>query len=132
MLGLDTSVVLRLLVGEPAHQGAVARQLLEGQGSTRTPSFGVSDLVVGGSYFALRHHYGVPHSRAVAALSALVDDRRIAATGVAREVLAAAGVGSGAGVMDRLIHGDYDRAGAAMATFDRQAARLPGAVLLDE
>lgn len=131
ILGLDTSVVLRLLIGEPEHQAAVARRLLEDEARSRGASFVVSDLVVGESYFALRHHYGVPHSRALTALSALLSDRRIAALGVARAVLGAAG-GSSTGVIDRLIHGDYERTGAALATFDRQAARLPGAVLLDE
>jgi hypothetical protein len=125
-------VVLRLLIGEPEHHAAVARRLLEGEPGSRAPSFVVSDLVIGESYFALRHHYGVPHSRAVTALSALLGDRRIAAPGVARAALGAAGGSGGAGVMDRLIHGDYERTGAALATFDRQAARLPGAVLLDE
>lgn len=130
-LGLDTSVVLRLLVGEPELQAAAAGELLEEHGSTPGQAVLVSDLVVGESYFALRHHYDVPHGRATAALSALLADRRITATGVAREVLAAAGASGGPGVMDRLIHGDYREAGASLVTFDRTAARLEGSVLIE-
>jgi hypothetical protein len=37
-----------------------------------------------------------------------------------------------AGLMDRLIHADYGRASAVCTTFDRAAARLPGAELLGE
>ncbi len=128
--GLDTSVVVRLLVGEPAEQAAAARRMLE-DGSARRPSAAISDLVVGESYFALRHHYSVPHARAVAALRELVGDPRIIATGVARTVLNMPTDELAApGLMDRLIHGDYERADAAVVTFDRGAARLPGARLL--
>ena len=126
--GLDTSVVIRLLVGEPAHQAAVARRALEGQ---PRGSVAVSDLVVGESYFALRHHYGVPHGRAVAALAALLADARIRSPGVARQVLAKmSDRDSGPGLMDRLIHAGYQQDDVALLTFDRIAARLPGAQLL--
>jgi predicted nucleic acid-binding protein len=96
--GLDTSVVVRLLVGEPAAQAEAARRMLD-----TAPSTGVSDLVVGEAYFALRHHYRVPHAETVRALRALLADARVEATGVAREVLAAAPESDTApGLMDRL------------------------------
>ena len=124
--GLDTSVVVRLLVGEPAPQAEAARRMLDTARST-----GVSDLVVGEAYFALRHHYRVPHAETVRALRALLADARVEATGVAREVLAAAPESDTApGLMDRLIHGDYRRDGADLVTFDRDAARLAGATFL--
>ncbi len=92
----------------------------------------ISDMVVGEAYFALRHHYVVPHARAVAALSALVADSRIRTTGVAKQVLAhMPDRESGAGLMDRLIHGDYARDNVEMVTFDRAAARLSEARRLD-
>ncbi len=122
--GLDTSVVVRLLVGEPPEQAAAARRMLE-ESSARGPSAVISDLVVGESYFALRHHYSVPHARAVAALRALVGDARISTTGVARAVLNLPSDELAApGLMDRLIHGDYERSDAKVVTFDRGAARL--------
>jgi len=127
MVGLDTSVVLRLLVGEPATQAAAARRLLE----EATEATMLSDLVVGETYFALRHHYEVPHDEAIVALRKLVADPRIEATGAAPDVLAQdIDARSGAGLMDRLIHGDYERAGASLLTFDRHAARLTGARLI--
>ncbi len=123
--GLDTSVVVRLLIGEPVEQAQLARRTLEAQ---PRGSCAISDIVVGEAYFALRHHYSVPHGRIVSALSALLADSQVRATGVARRVLATmGGKESGAGLMDRLIHGGYEQDGLAMLTFDRVAARLPGA-----
>ena len=128
--GFDTSVTVRLLVGEPVRQAAAAHRLLRERAGD---SIAISDLVVGESYFALRHHYRVPHAAAIAALRALLADPRVHATGVARQVLNEAGASEGApGLMDRLIHGDYRQAGAELLTFDRDAARLEGARLLTE
>ena len=126
--GLDTSVVVRLLVGVPVDQALAARQAIE-----REPrgSVAVSDLVIGETYFALRHHYDVPHRKAIAALTALASDARIRCSGVAGRVLAnMPDTKDGAGLMDRLIHGGYQSEGMTLLTFDRGAARLPDATLL--
>ena len=129
-VGLDTSVVVRLLVGEPAEQAEAARRMLADQ---PRGSCAISDIVVGEAYFALRHHYVVPHARAVGALSALLSDPRFRATGVAKQVLEQMpDRESGPGLMDRLIHGGYQQDDIAMVTFDRVAARLPGARRLDK
>ena len=105
-LGLDTSVVVRLLIGQPAEQAEAARHLVDDQ---PRGTCAISDIVVGEAYFALRHHYLVPHARAVGALSALLADPRLRSTGVARHVLARmSGKESGAGLIDRLIHGGYE------------------------
>jgi predicted nucleic acid-binding protein len=125
-VGLDTSVVVRLLVGEPVAQAEAAHRFL-----TSGDSAAVSDLVVGETYFALRHHYRVPHGKALGALEGLLGDPRVRPTGVARAVLAAMpGAEAAPGLMDRLIHGDYRRDGADVVTFDQHGARLAGARLL--
>lgn len=127
ILGLDTSVAVRLLIGEPEAQAEAARRLL-GEPDTEAT---ISDLVVSEAYFALRHHYGVPHPKVIAALRSLVADPRIHPTGVARDVLASVpDRGEIPGFMDRLIHGDYENDGASLVTFDRSAATLRGARLL--
>ncbi len=133
MIGLDTSVVLRLLVGEPAGQADVARAFLDTRAEVGDEPACISDLVVGETYFALRHHYGVPHGEAVAALRLLLLDSRIRATGVAGRILGRPDAEtSEPGLMDRLIHGDYDeRDSAVLVTFDRVASRLPGAEHLE-
>jgi predicted nucleic acid-binding protein len=128
MWGLDTSVVVRLLVGEPADQAEAARALLYEE---REQGVAVSDLVIGEAYFALRYHYRVPHQAAIGALRGLLADPRVNATGVGRSVLASVGDRGGVpGLMDRLIHADYRREASGMVTFDRAAGRLEGARLL--
>ena len=128
-VGLDTSVAVRLLIGEPAEQAEAARRLLDVSGAADPAA--VSDLVVGETYFALRHHYQVPHGRAVAAIRALLADARVGPTGVALEVLnALSEEETTPGLMDRLIHGDYQRHGLELLTFDRDAAKLEGAQLI--
>lgn len=126
--GLDTSVVVRLLIGAPSDQAAVAQRMIE---KATRGSLVVSDLVIGETYFALRHHYDVPHRRAITALATLVADPRIRCTGVAAQVLAnMPDREAGAGLMDRLIHGGYESDGVRLLTFDRAAARLTDARLL--
>lgn len=125
-VGLDTSVTLRLLTGVPELQARAAQAFV----ATASETVTISDLVVSETYFALLHHYAVPHSDAVRALSALLTDARIRGTGIAVNVLGtlAASRATSAprpGVMNRLIHGEYARDGITLVTFDRDLARLP-------
>lgn len=129
-IGLDTSVVVRLLIGEPVDQAEKARKLLltRPQG---TPAV-VSDLVIGETYFALRHHYRVVHGQAMEALRHLADDPDIQVSVAALQTLEqAADATEGPGLLDRLIHASYRVDGAEFVTFDAAAARLEGARLLD-
>ena len=124
-IGLDTSVALRLLVGEPEDQAQAARRAVDKHGGV------ASDLVVGETYYALRHHYAVSHALAISQLLALLrDEPRIVGSGVAARVLADA-AGGGPGLLDRLIHADYGREDVLTYTFDREAARLEGARLVE-
>jgi predicted nucleic acid-binding protein len=123
---LDTSVVLRLLTGEPAPLAEVARAHL----ARCTSPVAVDALVVGESYFALRHHYGVPHRDAVEALVALVQSERLTCPAGVREALAEARDGNHPGVMDRLILAAARGAERTLLTFDRRLARHEGARLL--
>ena len=130
-VGLDTSVVVRLLTGEPRAQAARAREALKAAVASGGGPVLVSDVVVGEAWFVLLHHYAVPHEEAVAALVALLSDPRILNNGAAREALAEARAGATRpGLMDRLIAGGYSLLGAEMLTFDRDAGRLPGVRLL--
>ena len=129
-VGLDTSVTLRLLTGSPADQAEAARTLV----ATATTPVVVSDLVISETYLALRHHYGVPHADAVRALGQLLRETRIRPSGTARGVLAELGERAGTkrapDLIGRLIHADYARDDVTVATFDRDLARLNGALLL--
>lgn len=132
MIGLDTSVVVRLIVGEPANQCAAARELLESALARAEPVL-ISDLVVGESYYALQHHYGIPKREACALLRQFLESGAVVANpaGVADVVrLSEQGGRQSAGLVDRLIHLRYEDHGATTVTFDAQQGRLKGAVKL--
>jgi predicted nucleic acid-binding protein len=123
-VGLNTSVVLRLLLGQPVDQSRRAVAFLEelaGRGDQAV----VSDLVVAEAYFALQYHYEVPKKEALSALRQMFADGEIESQGVAAEVLEAEGLASAKpGFVDRLIQGGYIRSGGSMATFEKASGKL--------
>ena len=123
-VGLDTSVVLRLLLGQPADQSQRAVAFLE-EVARRGAQAVVSDLVVAEVYFALQYHYGVPKKESLAAMRQMFADGEIGSQGVAADVLAAEGLASAKpGFVDRLIQGAYIASGGSMATFEKAAGKL--------
>lgn len=62
MVGLDSSVVLRLLIGEPVELAEVAQAFLDELFELGKKAV-ISDLVVSEVYFALQYHYQVPQYR---------------------------------------------------------------------
>ena len=65
--GLDTSVVLRLLTGQPQELAAHALVRYQ-EGIANGDSFYVSDVVASETYYAIQHHYGKTKEEALAAL----------------------------------------------------------------
>lgn len=126
-LGLDTSVVLRLLTGQPARESAAARRRLEQAISASEPVI-VTDLVLGEAYFALQHHYRVPKDEARERILGMLRSNVVAASPV--EAIHAFETAGGAGVVDRLIHERHRALHAVTVTFDRKMAALEGAVRL--
>jgi predicted nucleic acid-binding protein len=123
-IGLDTSVVLRLLLGRPVDHAQRAVAFLE-ETARRGDQAVVSDLVVAESYFALQYHYGVPKKEALLALRRMLGDGEIEPQGVASEVLATEGLASAKpGFVDRLIQGAYVSTGGSMATFEKASGKL--------
>ncbi len=129
-IGLDTSIVVRLLVGEPAADAARARELLSDT-AENGGRCAVLDLVIAEAWFALRTHYRVPDVEVARALLALADDPVIVVSAAARQALTAVVDGrGGAGFVDRLIHAACEGAGLAFTTLDRGAGKLAGARLI--
>jgi predicted nucleic acid-binding protein len=125
-IGLDTSVVVRLLTGEPAGAARVAARRLAAAADAGERVV-VCDLVVIETYHALHHHYGVPRPEARALL------RRFLVSGVAHPEpveMVPALTATGAGLADRVIHARYRGLGAITLTFDRRQGDLEGAVRL--
>ena len=129
-VGLDTSVILRLLVGEPADQTRRAVAFLD-ELARRGHRPGVLDLVMAEAYFALQYHYGLSKHDALSGLCRLFEDGEIESLGVAAEVLKTDGLAlAKPGFVDRMIHAAYAQSHAPMATFEKSAGKLKSAKVL--
>ena len=132
LVGLDTSVLIRLLIGVPADQATTALAFVK-ESRLAGRQVVVSDLVVSEAYFALHAHYDVPKPEAIAALREVLRSGLVEpADGPAvLEILdEAARFSAKPGFVDRLIHAQYERLPAGMATFERAAGRLAGTTVL--
>ncbi len=129
MLALDTSVVVRLLIGEPPKQFAAAKRRVQ---RAVQDSAGVllSDLVVFETWQVLKYHYEVPAKLARDKLRALVESgvvRLQSGSGIPESL---EDVKGGAGFLDRLIVAHHNQLGAKTLTFDARQAKLNGATKL--
>jgi predicted nucleic acid-binding protein len=128
-IGLDTSVVLRLLIGEPRPQMEAARRRIE-RALIAGEKVIVTDLVIAEAFYALRHHYGVPETVALGRLREFLGSHVVHLDPAGAEEALGQGTRTQAGVVDRLIVARYRALGATTATFDLRQARLEGGVLV--
>ena len=97
------------------------RALIEGDGAELL----VSNQVIGETYVAVQHHYGVTKAAARAGLLDVLCSGLVKPLN-GRVVLTALETRAGPGLLDRLIADDYARAGLETLTLDRKMASLPG------
>jgi predicted nucleic acid-binding protein len=128
-IGLDTSVVLRLLIGEPRLQTDAARRRIE-RALIVGEKVVVTDLVVAEAFHALRHHYGVPESVVLGRLREFLGSDVIHVDPAGAGEALRPGARGEAGFVDRLVVARHRALGATTATFDRRQARLEGGVLV--
>ena len=130
-VGIDTSVLVRVLTGLPEAQAAEAlRHLMQlGERGSRVL---VSDLVLAEAYFALQYHYRISKKDALDALRVFLQSPFVEASGTAPEILALPRLESAKpGFVDRLIRLQYLRGAAEeVLTFEKAAARLRGVTVL--
>jgi len=131
-IGLDTSVVLRILTGEPEEQARATRDFLR-TSIHQGMRIVVSDLVISEAYFALVTHYGISKREAVDGLLEMLERGVVhpCPGACSVEVLRAMKAsGQKPGLVDRLIHAEYSSLPAGMATFERASRKLTGAIVL--
>lgn len=129
-VGLDTSVLLRLLTGTPEDQAKRALADVQ-ERLSRSEIIVVSDLVIAEAYFALHYHYHVPKADALRLLEAFLAEAGISALGYAPAVLATPNLATAnPGFVDRLIHAEYKAKAGLMLTFEKKAARLSSVEVL--
>ncbi len=131
-VGLDTSVVLRLLVGEPRAQADRAMRFLKKLVSEGKKAI-ISDLVIAEAYFALQAHYKVPKKEAVRTLLEFLQ------SGLAHPEPKGCSVGAleasakssqKLGFVDRLIHAQYIKKAGGLVSFEKAVGRLENAAVL--
>ena len=122
--GIDTSILVRLLTGDPADgfERCVGRltALIEHDDA----EIFASNQVIGEAYIALQHHYGIAKPDARSALISVLKSGLVAPLN-GPGVFAALVADSGCGLLDRLIADDYRRAALVTLTLDRKMAALP-------
>jgi predicted nucleic-acid-binding protein len=123
-LGLDTSVLVRLLIGEPVPMAEKAQKRLLEAHRVREAVV-VSDLVVAEAYHALKYHYEfapaeIRHGLLAMLTSGMVQPEPGSAV---LAVLQAKEAGK-AGFVDRLIHAHYGTDGKTTLTFDKAQSKF--------
>ena len=128
--GIDTSIFVRLLTGDPAKDYEQTRAALEKiLHDDAAAEIEVSNLVIAEGYFAVQHHYGVPKDEARAALVSVLTSGLVKPQ-LGQIVLEALSEAREPGVLDRLIATDYAANGLITVTNDRKMSRLPRSRLL--
>ena len=122
--GLDTSVVVRLLVGLPEREYRIARKRLD-EAYRENDLVLISDLVLAEAYHALRYHYIVPEEEARNRLIAFVESGLVLLEPVGG--IRALRDGRSSGLMDLLIHERYRSLDVVTLTFDKKQGGLEGA-----
>lgn len=123
--GIDTSILVRLATGDPDHEFQRTVHELGSLLRRERAEFFASNQVIAEAYLALQHHYGVSKSDARSALVSVLKSGLVARLhGGALQELE---VPSSCGLLDRLIHDDYQHAGVITLTLDRKMSALPEA-----
>jgi predicted nucleic acid-binding protein len=122
--GIDTSILVRLATGDPEDSFENCVRKLTAFIERDDAEVFASNQVIGETYIALQHHYGVskPDAR-TALLSVLRSGLVVPLNGPG--VFAALEATAGCGLLDRLIADDYRRAELITLTLDRKMAALP-------
>lgn len=124
--GIDTSILVRLLTGDPEDDFERCVSKLAALIERDDAEIFASNQVIGEAYIALQHHYGIAKTDARAALASVLKSGLVTSLN-GPGVFAALEADSGCGLLDRLIADDYRRAGLITLTLDRKMAALKDA-----
>lgn len=127
-IGIDTSVLVRLVTGQPPDLFALCVERLSALAAADTQVM-ASNQVIGEAYVTLQHHYGASKEDARSALHFTLTSGLVVPLN-GRTVLDALAATTGPGLFDRLIADGYTQSGLETLTLDRQMATLPTTRLL--
>lgn len=127
---LDTSVVMRLLIGHPLELAAAARSYMAEIEQAGAKVY-VSNLVVMEAYFACQHHYGMTKADVLGGLLFLFSMPTFIVHPQLTSLLSMPDLASAKpGFLDRLIHAEAAAARLPLVTMEKAAARLADTRLL--
>ena len=124
--GIDTSILVRLLTGDPAEGFQRTTLCLRKLVEEDDAEIVVSNQVIVEAYIALQHHYKISKADARGALRSVLRSGLISPQNGAA-VFRALDAAGGCGLVDRLIVDDYERHELETLTLDDRMARLPAA-----
>ncbi len=127
--GIDTSILVRLVSGDPEELYGQCVQRLSVLVQEQGAEVFASNQVIGEAYIALQHHYGITKSDARDGLASVLQSGLVAPQH-GQGILDILATGAGCGLIDRLIADDYRRDGLASLTLGRKMAGLDHARLL--
>ena len=121
--GIDTSILVRLLCGEPEVDFTYCVDRLSALIESEGAEIFASNQVIGEAYIAVQHHYGVSKPDARAGLIDVLHSGLLEPLN-GHSVFAALEASGGPGLFDRLITDGYSRAGLEVLTLERKMATL--------
>ena len=128
--GIDTSIFVRLLTGDPEKDFEETKSALEKiLTDDAAAEIEVSNMVIAEAYFVLQHHYGVSKEEAKAGLASVMTSG-LTKPQRGQDVLEALVAAQEPGLLDRLIAAEYAACGIITLTNDRKMGRLPRSRLL--
>ena len=123
--GLDTSVVLRLLTGQPEDLAAKALARYQ-DGIAAGDDFSVSDLVAAESYYAIQHHYGKSKEEALDALRSFSAGDGISFSQNFATAINTPNIHKASpGFVDRMLASGYGERGHITLSCEKSFRRLP-------
>lgn len=130
MIGLDTNVLVRYIVGDDPGQAAAATRLIDGL-TEADPGF-ISVVTLVELHWVLRSAYKVSRPDCARVIAGLMDSRELTIAESQSVRRAVARLGGDVDFADALIS-ELGRASGCeyTATFDKRAARLPGMRSMD-
>lgn len=122
--GIDTSILVRLLTGQPAADYQATLSRLTALRTSQPEHLLVANIVIAEAYAVLQHHYGLAKAAAREALLSVLTSGLIEPTH-GDAVLNALRATKEPGLTDRLIALDYAGFSATTLTLDHKMASLP-------
>ena len=123
--GTDTSVLVRLVTGEPQTDFQLCVEELRALTEKQEAQIYASNQVIGEAYIVLQRYYRISADDARAELAKALTSGLVSPLNGQSVILALRATGN-PGLFDRLIADGYQREGIGTLTLDRQMAQLTG------